>query len=59
MWNFGDLCDATARVVPPERPALIHRDMTVTWSEFDRRTNNLARALRELGLGSGDRIAIL
>ena len=58
-WNFGDLLDATARVVPPERPALVCATRQVTWECFDRRTNNVARAMLAAGLGVGDRVAIL
>ena len=58
-WNFGDLLDATARVVPPERPALIRDTQQVTWECFDRRTNNVARAMLAADLAVGDRVAIL
>jgi len=58
-WNYGDILDAVARVVPPERPALIWRDTIVTWDEFDRRTNNLAQALVDLGLEPDARVGIL
>ena len=58
-WNYGDILDAVARVVPPERPALIWRDTVVTWDEFDRRTNNLAKALVDLGLEPDARVGIL
>jgi hypothetical protein len=43
-WNFGDLFDAVAGVVAADQAALIHGPQTVTWREFDRRTNNLGRA---------------
>jgi fatty-acyl-CoA synthase len=59
MWNFGDLFDAVALVVPKDRPALVFGDQTLTWGDFDRRTNNLARAFLARGLQAGDRIAIL
>ncbi|AZS20037.1 MULTISPECIES: acyl-CoA synthetase [unclassified Caulobacter] len=58
-WNYGDIFDAVARAAPPERPALIWRDAVVTWGEFDRRTNNLAKALIDLGLKPDARIGIL
>jgi len=58
-WNFGDLLDATARVVPVDRPALIRGDHVVSWGDFDARTNRLAKALLAKGLEVGDRIAIL
>ncbi|WP_419320644.1 acyl-CoA synthetase [Caulobacter sp. ErkDOM-E] len=58
-WNYGDIFDAVARAVPPDRPALIWRDVVVTWGEFDRRTNNLAKAMVDLGLEPDARIGIL
>ncbi|MEO5640213.1 MAG: acyl-CoA synthetase [Sphingomicrobium sp.] len=58
-WNFGDLLDATAGVVPPDRPAIIRGDRTISWSDFDRRTNSLARAMLAAGLVTGDRVAVL
>lgn len=58
-WNFGDLLDATASVVPGDRPALICGDHTLDWSSFDARTNSLARAMLAAGLETGDRIAVL
>jgi fatty-acyl-CoA synthase len=58
-WNYGDILDAVALAVPPDRPALIWRDTVVSWAEFDRRTNNIARSLTDLGLRPDDRAAIL
>ena len=56
-WNFGDIMDAIAPVLPPDAPALIHGNRTVTWSELTRRSNNLARALIERGARPGDKVA--
>ena len=58
-WNFGDLLDATAAVVPGDRAALICGPRTITWAEFDARTNSLARAMLAAGLQTGDRVAVL
>ena len=55
-WNFGDMLDRLAGVVPPDNPALIHGDRVITWKEFDRRTNNLARAFLEHGAQTGDKV---
>lgn len=41
------------------RPAFIQGDRTLTWNEFNRRCNRLARGLEELGVRKGERIAIL
>lgn len=58
-WNFGDLLDATASVVPGDRTALIHGDRVISWAEFDARTNRVARAMLAAGLPTGARVAIL
>ena len=42
-----------------DRIALIDGDIRITYAEFDRRTDQLARALRELGVRHGDRVAAL
>ena len=42
-----------------DRTALIDGNRRFTYSEFDRRTNQFARALRELGVRQGDRVAAL
>ena len=48
-WNYGDLLDAVEQITPGSRAALIHGDRVISWEEFSRRTNNLARALLEGG----------
>jgi 3-oxocholest-4-en-26-oate---CoA ligase len=58
-WNYGDILDAVAEIVPADRRALIWRDTQVTWPEFTVRTNNLARCFRALGMTADDRAAIL
>ncbi len=42
-----------------DRIALVDGDSRITYAEFDRRTDQLARALRELGVRRGDRVAAL
>ena len=44
-WNFGDILDAIAPVIPGDTPALIHGDRVITWAETTRRSNNLAKKL--------------
>ena len=56
-WNLGDILDAIEPVMPKDAPALIHGDRIVTWPEMSRRSNNLARNLRERGAGSGAKVA--
>ena len=57
-WNYGDMFDAVARAVPSDRPALICGERVVTWSEFDRRTNSLARSLLAGGARAGEKLAL-
>jgi fatty-acyl-CoA synthase len=56
-WNYGDLYDGVARIVPPDQPALVHGDAITTWRQLDRRSNNLARALLAGGAEPGEKIA--
>ncbi len=42
-----------------DRIALIDGDIRITYAEFDRRTDQLAYALRDLGVRHGDRVAAL
>ena len=39
--------------------ALVDGDRRITYSDFDRRTDRLARAFRDLGVQQGDRVAVL
>lgn len=56
IWNFGDILDDNASHLGPDDPALIHGDRVVSWPDMAARSNNVARALRERGAGSGDKI---
>ncbi len=58
-WNFGDIADAVAKVVPGDAPALIHGDRVTTWRDFQARTNGLARGLIASGHTADDKLAIL
>jgi len=44
-WNFGDIYDAVAAAVDPASPCLIQGERILTWGDFTRRSNNLARGL--------------
>ncbi|KPM52049.1 acyl-CoA synthetase [Frankia sp. R43] len=46
-------------VSAPERPAVIIGDRVVSYRELDARSNQLAHALRSLGLGVGSHLAVL
>ncbi|TDD02793.1 long-chain-fatty-acid--CoA ligase [Saccharopolyspora terrae] len=43
----------------PEKIAISFRDRRITYRELDDRVTRLAHALRELGVGRGDRVALL
>ena len=55
--NMGDLFEAVAAQLPPEHPALIHDNQTISWAELDRRSNRLGSALLAAGLDSGSKVA--
>jgi fatty-acyl-CoA synthase len=59
VWNFGDIFDAVAKVLPSGAPALIHDGKTTTWLDFHGRTNALARGLIDAGHEPLDKLAIL
>ncbi|HAU22376.1 MAG TPA: hypothetical protein DCS24_07235, partial [Erythrobacter sp.] len=48
--NFGAALKAIAQAVEPDRPALIHGDRVMSWSEFDRITDSIAAGLLARGL---------
>lgn len=52
--NFGSALKAVAQVIEPGRPALIHGDRTITWSELDALTDAIAAGLSAQGLKPGD-----
>ncbi|HEY3800337.1 MAG TPA: acyl-CoA synthetase, partial [Caulobacteraceae bacterium] len=57
-WNFGDILDAVAPVLPADAPALIHGDRVIPWGEATRISNNMARGLIARGAQPGDKLAI-
>ena len=52
--NFGKALKALAREIEPDRPALIHGDRIVSWSELDSLTDKVAAGLIAKGLQPGD-----
>jgi fatty-acyl-CoA synthase len=55
-WNYADIWEAVADAVP-ERPAQIHGERRLTWAEFDRRADSLARRFLDAGLGRQAKVA--
>ena len=43
----------------PDKRAVMCEDKARTWRDFDRRINRIARTLAGMGIGRGDKIAIL
>ena len=43
----------------PDKPAVTCEGATRSWGDFDRRVNKVARSLAGMGVGQGDKIAIL
>src|SRR5215472_11320003 len=56
MWNFADIWESIAAAIPA-RPALIRGAAEVSWADFDRRANRLARSLVDLGLKRQSKVA--
>lgn len=56
-WNYGDILDGVGKAVSQDKPALIHGDRVITWADFNRRTNNLARRFLNRGCQAGDKVA--
>lgn len=55
-WNFGDLLEGIAAVLPPDAPALIHDTTTIGWGEASQRSNSLAAGLASRGIGPNDKV---
>src|SRR5262245_46150543 len=54
---YGEMLTRPARLYP-ERVAIIFQGQRLTFRELDERANALAHALRGLGIGRGDRVAV-
>jgi acyl-CoA synthetase (AMP-forming)/AMP-acid ligase II len=55
--NLGQLLSHTAKLFP-DRPALIQGDSQWTWAQINARVDAMVSALRQMGLGKGDRILL-
>ena len=56
--NVGRLFDVPLALVP-DRVAVIQGDTALTFAELDARCNRMANALSALGVGPGDRVALM
>ena len=56
-WNYGDILDRLGERVPEDRPCLIHGERIISWGDFTRRSNNLARDFLGNGAETGDKVA--
>ncbi len=55
-WNFGDIIDTIAPLMPEGHPALIHGDRILSWQDVDVRSNRLARNMLAKGAAYGDKV---
>jgi acyl-CoA synthetase (AMP-forming)/AMP-acid ligase II len=49
--NLGDVFEVVAQSIEPGAPAIVCDGETLTWADFDSKSNALARRLLEAGLG--------
>ncbi|MEP6968434.1 MAG: AMP-binding protein, partial [Pseudomonadota bacterium] len=56
LWNYADLWERVAAAVPG-RPAQIRGERVVSWADFDRRADALARFLLDAGLTRQSKVA--
>ncbi|MBX3705083.1 MAG: acyl-CoA synthetase [Pseudomonadales bacterium] len=56
-WNYGDILDAVGQAVSADKPCLVHGERVLSWADFNRRTNNIARRFLNRGLQAGDKVA--
>ncbi|HUF31803.1 MAG TPA: acyl-CoA synthetase [Acidimicrobiales bacterium] len=55
-WNIAEIWEAVAEA-QPEAPAQVQGDRRLTWAEFDRRADGVAKALLDLGVERQDKVA--
>ncbi|MBV8894471.1 MAG: AMP-binding protein, partial [Acidobacteria bacterium] len=56
--NLGHLFDVPLQV-QPTAPAVLQDDVVLTFKQLDERCNRMANALASLGVGPGDRVALM
>jgi len=55
-WNYANAFEIAADNLP-DSPALLHGDRIITWAEFDRRADGVARTLLDAGAEQQDKVA--
>jgi 3-oxocholest-4-en-26-oate---CoA ligase len=55
-WNYADLWETIAAAVP-DRHAQVHGERVLSWADFDRRANGIAKALLGAGLTRQAKVA--
>jgi 3-oxocholest-4-en-26-oate---CoA ligase len=55
-WNFADVWEVIAEQIP-DAQCQVQGDRRVTWAEFDRRANGVARTLLDRGAVEQDKVA--
>ena len=55
-WNFADVYEVVAEQVP-DATCQVQGDRRVTWSEFDRRADGIAKVLLDNGAKRQDKLA--
>jgi fatty-acyl-CoA synthase len=55
-WNFADAWETVARKVP-DAQCQVQGDRRISWAEFDRRANGVARTLLDRGAKEQDKVA--
>ncbi len=55
-WNYAELWETVAEQIP-DAPAQIQGQRVITWGEWNRRANGVARALLDAGLGEQAKVA--
>ena len=55
-WNFADAWEAVADLLP-DAMAQVHGERRLSWRDFDRRANGVARMLLDAGVKAQDKVA--
>jgi fatty-acyl-CoA synthase len=55
-WNFADAWETVARKIP-DAQCQVQGQRRITWAEFDRRANGVARTLLDRGAAEQDKVA--